>query len=122
MVHDDWLWDRVADAGDLPDRVEALATRLSRLRAAVDLGGDPWHDPGFAARISRRLGDLLPAGLRLSAAEAALLAVAPRLYDTLWSELAAAERPVGPNDLTPSQDASSDRATFERFAQTYAQP
>src|SRR6266540_4563907 len=130
MVHDDWgdiaarhaVWDLTADAGELRERTAALVDRLARLRDAVDLTGDPWHDPGFAARMSRRLGELLPADLTLSGREAALLVTAPLLYDTLWSELAAAERPVGPHDLTPSQDASSDRATFERFAQTYAQP
>src|SRR6185369_10505011 len=35
---------------------------------------------------------------------------------------AGSERSVRPHDLTPSQDASSDRAAFERFAQSYAQP
>ena len=34
----------------------------------------------------------------------------------------AAERSVRPHDLTPSQDATSDRAAFERFAQSYSQP
>ena len=31
-------------------------------------------------------------------------------------------RDRNPHDLTPSQDATSDRAAFERFAQSYAQP
>ena len=46
----------------------------------------------------------------------------PLLYDTLWATRAAAERSVHPHDLTPSQDATSDRAAFERFAQSYSQP
>ena len=33
-----------------------------------------------------------------------------------------ANRTVAPHDLTPSQDATSERAAFERFAQSYPQP
>ena len=116
-------WRHVADADEtLRARTIALVQRLAATRAAADLSGDPWQDPGFAARVSDRVAALLPADLTLGADEAALLVVAPFLYDTLWSGLAAAERTVGPRDLTPSQDATSERAAFERFAQTYAQP
>src|SRR5262249_46249777 len=65
---------------------------------------------------------VLPSRLTLRPDEATLLVEAPFLYDTLWSGLAAKARTVGPADLTPSPDASSDRAAFERFAQTYARP
>src|SRR6185437_8936902 len=107
---------------DAQARAVALVRRLERERDAADLTGDPWADPTFAGRIAQRLADLLPAGLTLRPDEATALVVAPFLYDTLWSGLAAEARAVGPADLTPSPDASSDRAAFERFAQTYAQP
>ena len=64
----------------------------------------------------------MPAQTSLSAAEVCLLLSVPFLYDTLWASLAGRERVVHPHDLTPSQDASSDRAAFERFAQSYSQP
>ena len=85
------------------------------------LDGDPWQDPDLALRISARLVDLVPRDLRVSADEAGLLVLMPFLYDALWTRTAATERAVGPGDLTPSQDATSDRAAFERFAQTYSQ-
>ncbi len=128
---DDWghlaanhaVWEHTdTDTDGVKERTVSLVRQLAELRPSVDLAGDPWQDATFAARITRRLADLLPAGLTLGPDEAELLVVAPFLYDTLWSDLAAAERTVGPADLTPSQDASSDRAAFERFAQTYPQP
>ena len=128
-MQDDWgrlaadhrAWDHT-EPGTARDKAVALVRRLAGARDAADLSGDPWADPTFAARVAQRLSDLLPAGLALRPEEATALVVAPFLYDTLWSGLAAEARAVGPADLTPSPDASSDRAAFERFAQTYAQP
>jgi len=124
------LWNRVADPADR----EASRRRTSELIVHVTwtrreglfpLADDPWQDLDFARRMTARLGwlvDALPADLAFSGTEVGLLLSAPYLYDTLWSTLAGRERVVGPHDLTPSQDATSDRAAFERFAQSYAQP
>ncbi|GAA2360639.1 HD domain-containing protein [Dactylosporangium salmoneum] len=135
MVPEDWetiaaqhtVWGRVRDGQTHRDKAVALAGELAaaRARAARELGDDPWQDGDFAARMSRqvaRLVDLLPDGEVLSGEEALLLVAVPLLHDALWAGLAAHERGVEPGDLEPSQDATSDRAAFERFTQTYAQP
>src|SRR3954470_24828317 len=96
----------------------ALVASLAQLRPALD--GDPWQDLDLAERMSARLLDLLPPGVAFSGDEAALLVLLPFLYDALWTRTAERERAVSPGDLTPSQDATSDRAAFERFAQTYS--
>ena len=107
-------------------RTTELVVNLAWVRRAglFELADDPWQDLGLAGRINDRLAWLLDGlpGSSLSAAEAGLLLSVPFLYDTLWARLAAGARGVRPHDLTPSQDASSDRAAFERFAQSYAQP
>ncbi|WP_433338598.1 HD domain-containing protein [Dactylosporangium sp. CA-139066] len=121
------VWGRVDDAETHRDRAVALAGGLAaaRGRSGALLGDDPWQDGDFAARMSRQVGrlvELLPDDVTLTGDEALLLVAVPLLHDALWSGLAARERGVTPGDLEPSQDASSDRAAFERFAQTYAQP
>jgi hypothetical protein len=123
------IWERVTDPGRDTLRVQAaeLAVHLAWTRrdGLFRLADDPWQDLEFAGRMLRRVAGLvagLPAEVRLSGAEAALLVTVPLLYDTLWATRAGLERSVRPHDLTPSQDASSDRAAFERFAQSYAQP
>lgn len=124
------LWERAADDPQLS------AVRLQTCEVVVhaawlrreglfQLADDPWQDLGFAGRMAQRLTFLtssLPADVTLSAAEVCVLLSVPFLYDTLWASLAGRERVVRPHDLTPSQDASSDRAAFERFAQSYSQP
>lgn len=124
------LWGRVAaDPAREGLRVQTaeLVGHLAgeRRNGLFPLADDPWQDLAFATRMAERVGWLvagLPADVQISAAEAALLLAVPFLYDTLWSTLAGRARGVRPHDLTPSQDASSDRAAFERFAQSYAQP
>jgi hypothetical protein len=123
------IWDRVSDPDRDAVRVRAaeLAVHLAWTRrdGLFQLADDPWQDLRFAARMLHRVAGLigaLPADVTLSSAEAALLVSVPLLYDTLWATRAGLERVVRPHDLTPSQDASSDRAAFERFAQSYAQP
>lgn len=124
------LWRRAAgDPALAPVRRQAadLVVQLawSRRAGLVDLADDPWQDRAFAVRMTDRLGwlvDGLPAELSLSAREVGLLLTVPFVYDTHWSALAGRERGVGPHDLRPSQDATSERAAFERFAQSYAQP
>jgi hypothetical protein len=121
------LWDRAS--GD-PDReairrqTNELVKQLSSTRrdGLFQLADDPWQDFGFAIRMVERLGPVLPSDVTLSAREAALLLSVPFIYDTLWARLAGRARGVAPHDLTPSPDASSDRAAFERFAQSYSQP
>jgi hypothetical protein len=108
-------------------RTAELVVHLGLLRrdALPQLADDPWQDLGYARRLTDQIAALLVPSkghVRLSAAECAALLAAPYVYDTLWSGLVAAARRVDPQDLTPSPDASSDRAAFERFAQTYAQP
>jgi hypothetical protein len=124
------LWERVDDTGardaarrDLAERLVHLT--LLRRDGLFLLADDPWQDLDLAHRMVDRLAFLdafLPGEMRLRADEVSLLLAVPFLYDTLWSSLAGRERAVGPHDLTPSQDATSDRAAFERFAQSYPQP
>jgi len=124
------LWDRVVGDGSresLRLQTSELVVHLAWARRAglFSLADDPWQDLEFAGRVTDRLDWLLaglPADLSFSAAEAGLLLAVPFLYDTLWSTLAGRERAVQPHDLTPSQDATSERAAFERFAQSYPQP
>ncbi|MFG2037817.1 hypothetical protein [Dactylosporangium sp. NPDC048998] len=121
------VWGRVKDAKTYRDRAVTLVGGLAeaRRRSAGSLGDDPWQDDDFGTRMSRqvaRLVDLLPPDERLTGEEALRLVVVPLLHDALWAGLAAQERGVEPGDLEPSQDATSDRAAFERFTQTYAQP
>ncbi len=124
------LWQRAVDDPRLAvvrRQTVDLVSRLAASRRAglFRLADDPWQDLSFAVRCTERVGWLVagvPEEATLAAAEAALLLAVPFLYDTLWSTLAGQERAVGPHDLTPSQDASSDRAAFERFAQSYPQP
>ena len=99
----------------------ALVGRLAAHRSAAQsaLADDPWQDPGFAARMTDQVRRLLPPDLTLLPAEAALLVTVPFLHEAWWSGLAAQAREVGPQDLTPSPDATSDRAAFLRFAQGY---
>nr|BFE63849.1 hypothetical protein GCM10020063_083750 [Dactylosporangium thailandense] len=121
------VWGRVDDASTHRDQAVALVRELAaaRGRAAASLGDDPWQDDDFGDRMSNQISKLieqLPPDVRFTGPEALLLVTLPLLHDTLWSGLAAQERGVQPGDLEPSQDASSDRAAFERFTQTYAQP
>jgi hypothetical protein len=130
LVDRDDAWGRVADgpaAARLRAEAVALVTRLAERRAETLflLADDPWQDPGFAGRMLAQVRWLighLPEGVAASAAETALLLTAPFLYETLWSTMAARERVLRPHDLTPSQDATSDRAAFERFALSFGQP
>jgi hypothetical protein len=124
------LWNRIA-ADPARERLRLETTELvvhlawTRRTGLFPLADDPWQDLAFATRMADRVGWLvagLPDDVSISPAETALLLHVPFLYDTLWSTLAGRERGVRPHDLTPSQDASSDRAAFERFAQSYAQP
>jgi hypothetical protein len=138
------LWDHVADgpANHGPDdrvararhQVAELVVHLGMVRrdGLLALADDPWQDLGFATRMADRLAFLVETmsegsrpgadGLRLSADEVAVLLAVPFVYDTLRSSLAGRERAVAPHDLTPSQDATSERAAFERFAQSYSRP
>src|SRR5262245_49482541 len=121
------VWSRVADDVGARVRAAELAVTLAWTRrdGLFPLADDPWQDLDLSGRMLDRLATLtaaLPAERTLSPAEATLLVCVPMLYDTFWSTRAAAERPVRPHDLTPSQDATSDRAAFERFAQSYSQP
>ena len=119
-------------------RIAELIVHLGMVRrdGLLTLADDPWQDLSFATRMADRLAFLVETmpdglragagpradGLRLSADEVALLLAVPFVYDTLRSSLAGRERAVAPHDLTPSQDATSERAAFERFAQSYSQP
>jgi hypothetical protein len=123
------LWERAVDDPELSagrQRAADLVAALARSRrdGLFLVGDDPWQDRALAPRIAGRAAWLADAldGEPLSAREVALVLALPYLYDTLWSTLAGRERGVNPHDLTASPDASSDRAAFERFAQTYPQP
>jgi hypothetical protein len=124
------LWQRVADPGERESTRRAVTELLVhvtwvRREGLFLLADDPWQDLAFARRMTDRLTWLvngLPSDLTFRATEVGLLLAVPFLYDALWSTLAGRERVVAPHDLTPSQDATSDRAAFERFAQSYSQP
>jgi hypothetical protein len=117
------LWDRAVNdphRDAIRRQTAELVVHLAwtRREGLFRLADDPWQDLGFAARMVDRLGwlvSVLPTEVSLSAAEVSLLLAVPFLCDTQWSILAGRERDVGPHDLTPSQDATSDRAAFERF-------
>ena len=121
------LWDRVPDGADAARKatlgaVEQLADVARGAAPALD--GDPWWDPGAAARALDRLEDLTaaaPAGEQLGAVEVALLLVAPCAQAARVARAVAAARAVGPQDLTPSEDATTERTAFERFAMTFPQ-
>jgi len=121
------VWSRVRDDEGARVRATEFAVALAWTRrdGLFSLADDPWQDLDLAARTLDRISSLtaaLPADAALSPSEATLLVCVPLLYDAFWSTRAAAERVVRPHDLTPSQDATSDRAAFERFAQSYSQP
>ncbi len=124
------LWNRAerdADRELLRVQTSELVVHLAWARRSglFPLADDPWQDLRLARRMTDRLAWLvagLPTDVSLSAAETALLLAVPFVYDTLWSTIAGRERAVRPHDLTPSQDATSDRAAFERFTQSYPQP
>ena len=130
LVDSPTAWERVlpsSRSNAVRERVAAIAESLARRR--VDslylLADDPWQDAGLAARMIDAVTGLLrrlPDEHRPSPEENALLLLAPLLYDTLWSGVAASYRGLAPHDLTPSQDASSDRAAFERFTLSFSQP
>lgn len=121
------VWDHVrdgADAGPHRERAAMAAERLAGLRdgAEAELSGDPWNDPGVAARFLERIEWLLPASaetapLDLYPAEAALLVLTPFLYRTHYlrrvSELAC----VQPELLSRLDEPNRDRAAFEVFAE-----
>jgi hypothetical protein len=124
-VREHALWSRAADDVE-PVRAKAVAlvAALAQTRRAglFDVADDPWQDTDLPVRIADRAAWLAEGVAELGAAEVALVLALPFVYDTLWSTLAGRERGVAPHDLTPSADATSDRAAFERFAQTYPQP
>ena len=118
-------WQDLGFATRMVDRLAFLVETMSEgLRSGADglrSGADGLRSGAEDLRSDAE-GRPSAEGLRLSADEVAVLLAVPFVYDTLRSSLAGRERAVAPHDLTPSQDATSERAAFERFAQSYSQP
>ena len=124
------VWS-LAAADPLRDAVRRRSTELvvhlawMRRAGLFQLADDPWQDLGLARRIERPPG-LAARGPRRHPAVGRRGGTAARRCRSCTTRCGRGwpGRPAGvrPHDLTPSQDASSDRAAFERFAQSYAQP
>ncbi len=128
--HDLWKLVDACEEGaatDIRRRTVNLAQALAsqRVTGLAELADDPWQDRTFAARMLSHVGALaaeLPTQPPLLPAEVALLVTVPVLFDVVWAETLRRLREVRPEDLTVSQDATSQRAAFERYAQSQAQP
>ena len=83
--------EKTTESQSLADNVVSLVRHLDglRQRSAAATSADPWTEHGgLALRMNRQLSFLLTAvlgDLRLSPAEAALLAAAPFVYEAHWS-------------------------------------
>ncbi|MER7757126.1 ATP-binding protein [Kitasatospora sp. NPDC097643] len=126
------VWAHAAPRDAEPHRRHAvrLAQRLADLRDTAEQriaeqrigeqrgGGDPWADPGFAARFADRVEWLLgePDGaLDLYPAEAGLLVLLPYLYQTHQLLLAASRLEADPGDLRLRPGATGRRAGYQSF-------
>ena len=120
------IWDHIPDSRDAEPWRRQTATVAARLAALRDeagqrLAGDPWQDPGFAARFAERLEWVLGEpgrgpGLDLYPAEAALLVLTPFLYRVHTLRAAAERLEVEPWRLEAAAAADPRRASFEAFA------
>jgi len=84
---------------------------------------DPWRPVGFAERMTDRVGWLLskalsPEKLDLSAAEAALLVIAPFMYVAHTYHLSGRAAEVDPENLESVPDPTPERAEYEDFLST----
>lgn len=115
------VWRHAAEADHLRERTAQVAGRLwqRRRRAAAVLRGDSWLDDAFVVRMTERLAELLESvidsALDLSAAEAALMALAPVVHQTRAAVLAERLVAVGPTDLRRHADADPLRQDYQRF-------
>ncbi|WP_018505977.1 wHTH domain-containing protein [Parafrankia discariae] len=124
--HSAWTLSAEAAAGDpragdeLRESTLRLIGRLGRVSddAAGRLRGDPWHDPGLAARMTKRVEFLvnrLPAEAdALSPAEAALLVSVPFLHQAVWTRLVARAALAHPGSPSVWTD-DVERGEFEAF-------
>ncbi|GGX64698.1 hypothetical protein GCM10010324_07090 [Streptomyces hiroshimensis] len=97
-----------------------LAGRLAAVRDTAEqrITGDPWADPGFAARFADRVEWLLgeaDGALDLYPAEAGMLVLLPYLYQAHQLLLVASRLEVGPTDLQPRPAATAWRAGYQSF-------
>lgn len=121
-VLDSGVWAHVAARGVEAHRQHAgrLVGRLAAVRDAAEqrIAGDPWADPGFAARFADRVEWLLgePDGaLDLYPAEAGVLVLLPYLYQAHQLLLVASRLEVDPADLRPRPGATGWRAGYQSF-------
>ncbi|TDV43708.1 HD domain-containing protein [Actinophytocola oryzae] len=81
IEHEVWRAVRTDGVPSMGDHAVAVARRLVELQGEAEpiLADDRWHDLDFASRMSERMADLVTSlkDLDLSAAEAALLVLAP---------------------------------------------
>ncbi|MBB5959848.1 hypothetical protein FHS29_006470 [Saccharothrix tamanrassetensis] len=123
LVEHHVVWDRAADADQLRHRVAEVAGRLhERYRKAVaSLDGDPWLDETLAERMTAWVTTLIGTTLQtrhleFTAAEAALVALAPLAHQVRSAVLAAKLSGVAPTDLRHRDDEDDqDRDEYQRF-------
>ncbi|KPI06671.1 hypothetical protein OK074_4110 [Actinobacteria bacterium OK074] len=116
------IWAHAAERGIEAHRQHAarLVERLAAVRDAAEerIAGDPWADPGFAARFADRVEWLLgePDGaLDLYPAEAGLLVLLPYVYQAHQLRLVASRLEANPTDLRPRPEATGWRADYQSF-------
>ncbi|MEU1277288.1 caspase family protein [Streptomyces sp. NPDC005805] len=130
LVREHPAWQQVASGAGADVLQEATARLAEHLhaRTVVDsthLKDDPWSAPGFAERVTERMGWLLskvlnPKKLQLSPAEAALLVVVPLLYTAYWKRTAVRSLDVRPMRLDRMPDPSAARTSYEHHVDGHA--
>ncbi|MFI1519429.1 HD domain-containing protein [Kitasatospora cineracea] len=115
-----WVHTASRDVEAHRQHAARLTERLAAVRDTAEqrIAGDPWADPGFAARFADRVEWLLgePDGaLDLYPAEAGVLVLLPYLYQVHQLLLVASRTEVGPTDLRLWPRATGWRAGYQSF-------
>ncbi|MFD5700630.1 wHTH domain-containing protein [Streptomyces lasiicapitis] len=115
-----WAHSAPRDVEVYRSHAARLAGRLAAVRdtAGLRIAGDPWTDPGFAARFTDRVEWLLgePDGrLDLYPSEAGVLVLLPYLYHVRQLRLVASRMEADPADLRFRPKASRWRAEYQSF-------
>ncbi|TCO45936.1 HD domain-containing protein [Actinocrispum wychmicini] len=117
------LWIRSGTEEDDPLRRECVAAAdhlaLRRHEAEEALPGDPWLEADLAERIAdevERLFDFLgESAPELTAAEGAVLSLAPLVYQVHWVRRASSLSRIKPTTLEQTGSSDPDRDAYERF-------
>ncbi|MFF5932854.1 caspase family protein, partial [Streptomyces sp. NPDC012508] len=122
-------WKQIGDGpGAAEGMREAAISIIAHVAEQTDhdealLQGDSWRPVGFAERMTGRMGWLLskvlnPEKLALSPAEAALLVVAPFLYEACANRAAVDMLGADPTNFGATPCPSPARANYEQFVST----